>query len=148
MHGNVYIGRAATFTCVNGTVSRFCNKRLQNWPAVYLNFTMWPASWFVYSIFLWTFRSGSSISLFVFSDLVVFDKVSTAIRITLTESYDKEHFFKFFAYQTLADSGSTGHKNVPNIVSLSHCLEQIYSCIFNSYVKACLNIWLRRMYGL
>ena len=32
MHGNVYIGRAATFTCVNGTVSRFCNKRLQNWP--------------------------------------------------------------------------------------------------------------------
>ena len=23
MHGNVYIGSAATFTCVNGTVSRF-----------------------------------------------------------------------------------------------------------------------------
>ena len=68
---------------------------------------------------------------FVFSDLVVFDKVSTAIRITLTESYDKEHFFKFFAYGAIADSGPTGHKNVPNIiVSLSHCLEQIYSCIF------------------
>ena len=57
-------------------------------------------------------------------------------------------FFKFFAYRALADSGSTGHKNVPNIVSLSHCLEQLYSCIFNSYVKACLNIWRRRMYGL
>ena len=27
-----------------------------------------------------------------------------------------------------------GHKNVPNIVSLSHCLEQLYSCIFNSYL--------------
>ena len=41
-----------------------------------------------------------------------------------------------------------GHKNVLNIVLLSHCLEQLYSCIFNSYVKACLNIWWRRMYGL
>ena len=51
-------------------------------------------------------------------------------------------------YLALADSGSTGHKNVPNIVSLSYCLEQLYSCIFNSYVKACLNIWWRRMYGL
>ena len=30
-----------------------------------------------------TSRSGSSISLFVFSDLAVFDKVSTAIRITV-----------------------------------------------------------------
>ena len=57
-------------------------------------------------------------------------------------------FFKFFAYQALADSGSTGHKNVPNIVSLCHCLEQLYSCIFNSYVKPCLNIWWRPMYGL
>ena len=38
-------------------------------------------------------------------------------------------------------------KKVPNIVSLSHCLEQLYSCIFNSYVKACLYIWWRRMYG-
>ena len=46
--------------------------------------------------------SGSSISLFVFSDLVVFDKVSTAIRITadmLNWQYlmigqcDREHFF-------------------------------------------------------
>ena len=51
-------------------------------------------------------------------------------------------------YRALADSGSTGHKNVPNIVSLSYCLEQLYSCIFNSYVKLCLNIWWRSMYGL
>ena len=30
-----------------------------------------------------------------------------------------------------------GHKNVPNIVSLSHCLEQSFSCILTvSYVKA------------
>ena len=57
-------------------------------------------------------------------------------------------FFKFFEYRACADSGSTGHKNVPNIVSLSHCFEQLYSCIFNSYVKAYLNIWWRRMYGL
>ena len=28
-----------------------------------------------------------------------------------------------------------GNDNVPNIVSLSHCLEQLYSCIFNSYLK-------------
>ena len=48
-------------------------------------------------------------------------------------------------WQTVAQQG---HKNVPNIVSLSYCLEQLYSCIFNSYVKACLNIWWRRMYGL
>ena len=41
-------------------------------------------------------------------------------------------------YRACADSGSTGHKNVLNIVSLSHCLEQFYSCFFNSYVKACL----------
>ena len=38
-----------------------------------------------------------------------------------------------------------GHKN---IVSLSDCLEQLYSCIFSSYVKAYLNIWWRHMYGL
>ena len=30
--------RAATFTRVNGTVSCFCNKRLQNRPTVYTNF--------------------------------------------------------------------------------------------------------------
>ena len=30
-------GRAATFTRVNGTVSCFCNKRLQNWPTFYTN---------------------------------------------------------------------------------------------------------------
>ena len=41
-----------------------------------------------------------------------------------------------------------GHKNVLNIILLSHCLEQLYSCIFNSYVKAYLNIWWRPMYGL
>ena len=40
------------------------------------------------------------------------------------------------------------HKNVPNIVKLSHCLEQLYSCILNIYVKAMLNIsvetaWLK-----
>ena len=30
-----------------------------------------------------------------------------------------------------------GHKNVPNIVSLSHCLEQLFYCIFTIiYVKA------------
>ena len=29
--------RAAKFTRVNGTVSCFCNKRLQNWPSVYTN---------------------------------------------------------------------------------------------------------------
>ena len=29
------------------------------------------------------------------------------------------------------------HKNVPNIVSLSHCLEQLFSCILTViYVKA------------
>ena len=53
----------------------------------------------------------------------------------MTVFYDREHFFKFFAYQALADSGSTGHKNVPNIVSLSHCLEQLNNSIFNSYIK-------------
>ena len=26
--------------------------------------------------------------------------------------------------------------------------QQLYSCIFNTYVKICLNIWWRRMYGL
>ena len=30
----------ATFTRVNGTVSRFCNKRLQNLHTVYTNFSM------------------------------------------------------------------------------------------------------------
>ena len=67
--------------------------------------------------------------------LVVLDKVSTAIyggHAQLTVSFDREHFFKFFAYQALVDSGSMGHKNVPNIVSSSYCLEQLYSCIFNS----------------
>ena len=73
--------RAAMFTRVIGTVSCFCNKRLLNCPTVYTNFTTWPASWFVNSIFYWTSRSGSSISLFLFSDSVVFDKVSTAIRV-------------------------------------------------------------------
>ena len=35
------------------------------------------------------------------------------------------------------------------MVSVSHSLEKkLYSCIFNSYVKAYLNIWWRRMYGL
>ena len=34
---------------------------------------------------------------------------------------------------------STDHKNVPNIVSLSHCLEQLNSCIFNS-----VNSYLKR----
>ena len=30
-----------------------------------------------------------------------------------------------------------GHKNVPNIFSLSHCLEQLFSCILTViYVKA------------
>ena len=29
--------RAATYTHVNGTVSCFCNKRLENWPTVYTN---------------------------------------------------------------------------------------------------------------
>ena len=32
--------RAATFTHVNGTVSCLCNKCLQNWPTVYMNFSM------------------------------------------------------------------------------------------------------------
>ena len=66
----------------------------------------------------------------------------------MTVSYDREHFFKFFGYRACADRCSTGHKNVPNIVSLSHSLEQLYSGIFNSYVKVCLNIRWRRMYGL
>ena len=59
-------------------------------------------------------------SLFVFSDSAVFDKVST-----------------FVLQLELRRTCSTGHKNVPNIVSLSHCLEQLYSCISVSYVKAC-----------
>ena len=58
-----------------------------------------------------TSRSGSSIRLFVFSDTPVFDKVSTAIR-----NYG-------------------GHTQQANIVSLIHCLEQLYSCIFNSYLS-------------
>ena len=57
----------------------------------------------------------------------------------------KGAFFKFFEYRACTDSGSTGHRNVPNIVSLIHCLEQLYFCILNSYVKACLNIWWRRV---
>ena len=32
--------RAATFTHVNDTVSCFCNKRLQNWPTIYTNFSV------------------------------------------------------------------------------------------------------------
>ena len=43
--------RAATFTRVNGTVSCFGNKRLQNWSTVYTNFSTWSASWFINSIF-------------------------------------------------------------------------------------------------
>ena len=43
------LARAATFTRVNGTVSCFCNKRLQNWPTVYTNFVTWQASWFINS---------------------------------------------------------------------------------------------------
>ena len=42
--------RAAKFTCVNGTILCFCNKRLQNWPTVYANFSTLPASWFFNSI--------------------------------------------------------------------------------------------------
>ena len=34
------VGRASTFTSVNGSVSCLCNKRLQNWPTVYTNFSM------------------------------------------------------------------------------------------------------------
>ena len=32
-----FLTRAATFTSVNSTILRFCNKRLQNWPTVYTN---------------------------------------------------------------------------------------------------------------
>ena len=32
--GNIFTNRAATFTCVNGNVSCFRNKHLQNWPTV------------------------------------------------------------------------------------------------------------------
>ena len=84
-------GTSATFTRVNGTVSCFCNKRLQNWPTVYTNFSRWPVLWFINSISYekcslkqWymyvTSRSGSSIILFVFSDSAVFGNVSSAIR--------------------------------------------------------------------
>ena len=31
--------KAARFTSVNGTVSCFCSKPLQNWPTVYMNST-------------------------------------------------------------------------------------------------------------
>ena len=55
-----------------------------------------------------TSQSGSSIRLFVFSDSAVFNKVSTAIR-----NYG-------------------GHAQQANIVSLSQCLEQLYSRIFLS----------------
>ena len=47
-------------------------------------------------------------------------------------------------------------KNVPNIVSLSHCSEQLYSCILNSYVNlrhvsifggdACESAWLKTVF--
>ena len=37
MHSRLILSRAATFTRVNGTISCFCNKRLQNWPTVYMN---------------------------------------------------------------------------------------------------------------
>ena len=60
--------RAATFTHVNRTVSCFCNKRLQNWPTVYTNFTTWPASWFVNVAFS---NVNPALDLFVFSDSVV-----------------------------------------------------------------------------
>ena len=53
----------------------------------------------------------------------------------------KGAFFKFFEYRACTDSDSTGHKNDPKIVSFSHCSEQLYSGIFNSYVK----IWWRRI---
>ena len=38
------------------------------------------------------------------------------------------------------------HKNVPDIVSVSHCWEHNNSCILISYVKACLNIVWRHMW--
>ena len=47
----VVLARAAMFTCVNHTVSCFCNKCLQNWPTVYTNFTTLIASWFINSNF-------------------------------------------------------------------------------------------------
>ena len=84
------VGRAATFTRVNGTVSCFCNKRLQNWPTVCTwtlvcdqrrdLYIVFPNE--KYSLKQWyvTSRSESSIRLFVFSYSAVFDKVSTAIR--------------------------------------------------------------------
>ena len=59
--------------------------------------------------------------MLVFSDSAVFDKVSTAIR-------------NYGGYAL------TGHKIVPNIVSLSHYLEQLFSCILTViYVNACDN---------
>ena len=68
-----------------------------------------------YSLKQWyvTSRSGSSIRLFVFLDSAV------------------------FCNKKLWRTCSMGHKNVPNIVSLSHCLEQLFSCILTViYVKA------------
>ena len=85
------------------------------------------------------------INPFVFSDLAAFDKVSTAIR-NMAAMLDIQYltigsnFFKFLEYPACTDSGFTGYKNVPNIVSISHYLEQFYSSIFNGYIKACLNI--------
>ena len=58
-----------------------------------------------------------------FSDLAVFDKISSAIRIRQTCSKDMSHC----------------HKNVQNIILLT-AEEQLYSCILISYVKAHLSI--------
>ena len=107
--------RAATFTSVNGTVSCFCNKRLQNWPTVYSTRTLPRDQRRGLLIALMNHQSGAldhqSVCLFSQIRLTKYLLQLELRRICSKDrlSYDREHFFKFFEYLACADCGSTGH---------------------------------------
>ena len=89
----------------------FCNKRLQNWPTVYTNLSRDQRRGLLIAF------SNEHPALdhqSVCSDSVVFDKISTAVRVT-ADMINLQYLMIFFVYQAWADRSSTGHKNVPNI---------------------------------
>ena len=57
-----------------------------------------------------------------------------------------EHFSNSLSIEPAQTVAWQAIKNVPNIVSLSHCWEQLYSYIFKSYVKTYMSWYLVEMH--
>ena len=139
--------RAATFTGVNGTVSCFCNKRLQNWPTVYTNLACdQNCSLLIAFPNKHPDLAHQSVCLFSQIGLCLIKyllQLELQRTCSQTLSYNRKQFSNSLSIVPAQTVAQRAIKMSP-IASHSVTAWQLYSCVY----KAHLNIWWRCMFFL